>query len=191
MKLISYYKLSIDQRQLFYRFLKNTTKETSQPAHNNMSVDALLHILDNTDRFKNSLFNILFDDEKVVACSGCYIAVFCSDVLISGSRTWVDRQYRNKHISREYLLPAEKKWAIDHNIKCIALTFNEYNKNMINLWFRKRFGEVRSPRTPLHFGFNGVHVVPYPVNIQYTKQWVIYEKLDKNFDYDWESIRYK
>lgn len=190
MLLYNYYQLDKIQYQRFKEFLIKCSSEVRQPAHSNMNIHTLLNILDNTDRFKNGSFNILFDNEKVIACSGCYVSNFCSDILICGSRTWVDIDYRNRHIVREYLLPTEKQWAIDNKIKCIALTFNEYNKNMINLWFRRRFGEVRSHRKNLHFGYNGVNLVPHPVNIQYTKQWVIYEKLDKNFDFNWDDIRF-
>jgi len=186
----NYYNLSKEQHILFLEFLESAYNEFEQPAHNNMYHDRLLHILDNTDRFKNGCFNILFDNEKVIACSGCYVSNFSSDVLICGSRTWVGKKHRNNQIPREILLPAEKQYAIDNRIKCIVLTFNEYNKNMINLWLRKRLGEVRSPRTSLHFGYNGVNVLDYPVLIQFTRQYVIYEILDHSFKFDWETIKY-
>jgi hypothetical protein len=32
--------------------------------------------------------------------------------------------------------------------------------------------------------------VNFPVTIQYTPQWVIYEKIDKDFEFDWGSIIY-
>ena len=118
----NYYILSSVEHQFFLNFLLKAYLETSQPAHGNMNIDTLLHFLDNTDRFKNGCFNILFDNEKVIACSGCYISNFSSDILICGSRTWVDIGYRNTHIPREILLPAEKQYAINNHIKCIALT---------------------------------------------------------------------
>lgn len=185
----NYYNLTKEQHLLFLEFLESAYNESKQPAHNNMNNDTLLHILDNTDRFKNGCFNVLFDDKKVIACSGCYVSNFSSDILICGSRTWVGKEHRNKQIPREILLPAEKQYAIDNHIKCIALTFNEYNKNMINLWFRKRLGEERSPRASLHFGYNGVNVVSHMVTIQHTKQYVIYEVLDPSFTFDWKTIQ--
>lgn len=53
----------------------------------------------------------------------------------SGSRTWVDMNYRNTYIPREILLQAEKQ-------------------------------------------------------LQFTKQYIIYEILDPSFKFDWQTIKY-
>jgi hypothetical protein len=37
--------------------------------------------------------------------------------------------------------------------------------------------------------FNGLQEVKFPVIIQYTPQWVIYEKIDDSFDFDWETLK--
>ena len=44
-------------------------------------------------------------------------------------------------------------------------------------------------REPKNLFYNGMEEVKFPVIIQYTPQWVIYEKLDKSFSFDWESIK--
>jgi hypothetical protein len=197
MHLIEYYNLSIKERQSFYEFLRDASTEEDQPAHSNMwdlkweiKTNTLPYILTHTDRFKkNGSFYVLFDDSVVVACSGAYTSNFSNDVALLGVRTWIHCNYRHKLISREYLLPAQKAWAIKNNHKIVALTFNDYNKNIIKIWNRKRLGEVRTSREPHHFGYDNVHIVDFPVNIQYTKQWVIYEKLDSNFTFDWDDIK--
>jgi GNAT superfamily N-acetyltransferase len=190
----NYYDINSDEREKFLQFLLKASMELKQPAHSNMTLDGenntLLYILDNSDRFKNGQFNILFHNENIIACSGCYVSSFSDDVLIAGSRTWIDKEYRNKNISREYLLPFERRWAIDNNLKCMALTFNDYNKNLINMWFRKGFGERRPNRKDYHFGFKGLHTLEFAVNIQYTKQYVLYENLDDSFSYDWNQLKY-
>jgi hypothetical protein len=199
MHLIEYYNLSIKERQSFYEFLKDASTEEDQPAHSNMwdlkwetKTNTLPYILTHTDRFKkNGSFYVLFDNSVVVACSGAYTSNFSNDVALLGVRTWIHRNYRHKLISREYLLPAQKAWAITTNHKIAALTFNDYNKNIIKIWNRKRLGEIRSVREPRHFGYDNVHIVDFPVNIQYTKQWVIYEKLDSNFTFDWDDIKWE
>ena len=38
--------------------------------------------------------------------------------------------------------------------------------------------------------YNGLKELEYPVNIQNTKQYVIYENLVE-YTYDWESIKWK
>lgn len=196
-QVLKYNQLNTIQRDIFFDFLKNAYEETTQPAHENMwSIDwtnnnsTLMYLLEKTTRFNHGgVYNIAFDNDIVVGCSGVYTSVFCPDLAIAGTRTWINKNYRNKSIARDILLPNEKKWAIDNNFKAIAISFNDYNKNISKIWKRVRFGEQRNPRQPHHLFYNGVNELDFPVTIQYTKQWVIYEKLDPSFNFDWATIK--
>jgi hypothetical protein len=198
MELINYHSLSAHRHTIFFEFLKETRKEITQPAHENMWDDdwqnqthTLPYILEKTDRFKiRGTYNIMFDGDSVVGCSGIYTSTFCPDLAIAGTRTWINKDYRNKSIARE-TLATEKSWAINNNFKAIGICFNDYNKNLIEIWKRKRLGEQRTPRMPHHLFFNGVSEVIFPVTIQYTKQWLIYEKLEEDFDFNWKDIEWK
>lgn len=190
-----YNSLSDKQKINFYNFLEMSRKEFKPASENmwdenwNFKKNTLPYILENTDRFtKNGNFNVLFDNEEIIACSGVYRSNFCKDLAVAGTRTWIKKNYRNKSISREYLLPVEKKWAIENKFKAIGLCFNEYNKNIIEIWKRRRLGENRTNREPHHLFFNGLNEVNFPVEIQYTKQWLIYEKIDNDFSFDWSTI---
>jgi hypothetical protein len=73
------------------------------------------------------------------------------------------------------------------------LTFNEYNKNLINVFKRRRLGEKNdrcNTREPKHLFYTGLNEVPFAVTIQYTKQYALYEKIDSSFDFDWETIKW-
>jgi hypothetical protein len=197
MDIINFYHLNTPKKELFFNFLKDANKETSQPAYVNMwdddwlnKTNTLPYLLEKTDRFNNTgLYNVLFDGDTVVACSGIYSSAFCKDLAIAGSRTWINKNYRNKSIARDMLLPVERAWAIENKFKAIAICFNDYNKNMTKIWNRIRFGEKRTPRQSHHIFYNGVNELEFPVTIQYTKQWVMYEKLDPSFDFDWSTIK--
>lgn len=182
----------------FFNFCQQASLEKTQPAAINMwsnewqdQPNTLLYILTNTDRFSepNGEFFLLYKGNEIVGCSGIYISQFSNEVALAGARTWILPQLRHMLLPRELLLPAQKKWAAEKKLKLIALTFNDYNKNMIVLWRRMRLGENRSMRRPEHLFFNGVTEIGFPVIIQHTKQWVIYEKLDQSWDFDWTSIR--
>jgi len=181
----------------FLSFCKEAYTETDKLASENMWDDnweskphTLPYIIFYTNRFKypNGEFHIAVDNNNIIGCSGIYRSDFCKDIGIAGCRTWIDKKYRNKSVAREFLLPADKKWAVDNDIKIICLTFNNYNKNLIEIWKRYRLGENRTTRKPYHLFYNNFNELTYPVNIQYTSQWIIYEKLDNNFNYDWEKI---
>jgi hypothetical protein len=192
----SYSELTSVEHIKFFNFLKESNKETTQPAHINIWDDnwstknnTLPYLLENTDRFKiDGKYHIAFDNDTIIGCSGIYASEFCPELAIAGTRTWIHKDYRNKSIARNVLLPAEKAWAIENKFKAIAICFNDYNKNMPKIWKRIRFGEKRTPRQSHHIFYNGVNELEFPVTIQYTKQWIMYEKLDPSFEFDWSSI---
>lgn len=185
-------------KDTFFDFLKSTN--TSDPASNNMWDDAwaeknytLPYILEKTDRFKgkNGEFHIVFDDDKIIACGGVYLSNFSRNISLAGTRTWVDKKHRNKLIMREVLLPRQKTWSIEQGCKIVAISVNEYNKNLLKPFKRIRLGEDKnrmSDRQSHHLFYNGAIEVDFPVTIQYTKQWVMYEQLDPSFVFDWNII---
>jgi len=196
-KIVSHSDLTHHQHNTFFDFLKDASKETTQPAHVNMWDDdwinknsTLPYLLEKTDRFKiGGKYHIVFDNDTIVGCSGVYTSTFCPELAIGGTRTWIHKDYRNNSIAREMLLPTEKAWAIENKFKAIAICFNDYNKNMPKIWQRIRFGEKRTPRQSHHIFYNGVNELEFPVTIQYTKQWIMYEKLDSSFNFDWSIIK--
>jgi hypothetical protein len=199
MKIVRYSEINDNTK--FFSFLKTESLEVNQPACVNLwaedyitNVHTLPYILTNTKRFDgiNGEFYILYDDDKIIACGGVYISAFSKDIAIAGVRTWVNKEYRHLTLNKDYLLVEHKKWAIDKNMKMIALSFNDYNKNIIQIFKRNRLGEKpgrTNNREPKHVFYNGLLEVKFPVNIQYTPQWVIYEQLDSSFEFDWNTLK--
>jgi hypothetical protein len=151
----------------------------------------LPYILTNNNRYSgnNGEFFLIMYQLEIVGCGGVYFSEFDSKFALAGCRTWIQPAHRNKSLSRELLLPAQKKWAQDRDAGAVGLTFNQYNKNLISTWKRTRLGENRLPRQPHHLFYNNFNEVDFPVIIQYTKQWIIYEKLDLTFNFDWSTIK--
>lgn len=202
MRVLTYNQLSDIEKINFYNFLRSTQLE-SKPANTNMWHDdwdnqnhTLPFILNKTNRFNdtNGVYHIVFDNETIVACGGVYISNFSQDIAFGGVRTWVNKIYRNQSILREYLLPVQKSWCQEKQIKILALTFNDYNKNLIQVFQKRRLGETKdriTTRQPHHLFYGNLTKVDFPVVIQYTKQWVIYETLDSTFNFDWKNIEHK
>jgi len=190
-------KFNHTEYQSFFDFCKEASLEVSQPASTNMWHDdwktqlhTLPYIVLVIKRFSKphgELF-LLKDDNKIIGCSGIYTSEFSNNICIAGVRTWINKEYRNQSLVRDYLLPAQRSWAIDKGFKIIALTFNSYNKNIIKIWKRTRLGETRIPRDSHHMFYKNFNEVSFPITIQYTPQWAIYEKLDSSFEFDWQTI---
>jgi len=199
----NYNYIDQDEKDDFFNFLKSESFEMNQPASINLwaddwesNVHTLPYILTKTKRFDgiNGDFFILYDDDKIVACGGVYVSDFSKDIAIAGVRTWVKKDYRHLALNKDYLLVEHKKWAIDKNMKMIALSFNDYNKNIIQIFKRGRLGEKPgriNSREQKNMFYNGLQEVKFPVNIQYTSQWLIYERLDNSFEFDWDIIKCK
>jgi len=188
------------EKENFFNYLKSIP--SSGPAYKNMWDDdwvtqthTLPYLLENTNRFdgNNGEYHILYDNDSVVACGGVYKSNFSTHIAFAGTRTWVDEKHRHRVLIRDYLLPLHKEWCLENDVKIVALCFNEYNKLMPNIFKRNRLGEKSgriTTREPKHMFFSGMHELDYPVTIQHTKQWVIYEKLDPAFDFDWTQLKY-
>lgn len=188
------------ETESFFKFCKEESLEINQPAAINMWHDdwinqshTLLHLLLVGNRFSqsNGTFFILYNGDIIVGCSGIYISEISNEIAMAGCRTWITRKYRNLSLVREWFLPAQKEWAMQQKCKAIALSFNEYNKNIIEIWKRSRLGEHRPSRQPFHMFYNNFNQVAFPVNIQHIRQWVIYEKLDQEWDFNWATIECK
>lgn len=189
--------LTLSHKEDFFNFLQ-TTKNSLDPASINMysrDENGLLHILEKTSRFSDphGEFHILYFDNKVIGCGGIYISDFCQYIAIAGVRVWITPEHRNNGIIGEYLLPLHKSWAIKKNCKTVALTFNSYNKNLIKVFKRNRLGEKNlriKNRQPFNLFYKNLYEIPFSVSIKNTEQYVIYEKLDDNFDFDWSLIKF-
>lgn len=198
-ELVEFSNLTYEQKLVFYDFCKSASFENLPAASNmwnddwNNHQETLPFILEKTDRFKvKGQFHVLFQNEKIALCGGVYLSDFSKYISIAGTRTWVTKEYRNQALIRDFLLPAHKKWSIDRQCKQVAICFNEYNKNLKKIFYRNRLGESDDrlfTRSSYHLFHSNINELPFTVNIQDTPQWVLYEKIDQDWDFDWYSIK--
>jgi hypothetical protein len=184
-----YNKTLFDEVLEFCKSQKDDSEVSNNMWVENWMYDSgtLLYILEANQRFANDtgVFHLLYDDDKIIGCGGVYISEFSPHVAIAGSRTWVDKKYRNFQYVKNYILVENKSWAIKKGVDVIALSFNYYNKNVIRLFMK---GINIGSRTEKHIFYNNFNILDFPVIIQYTPQWVIYENLN-DFRFDWATLR--
>lgn len=153
----------------------------------NKATENMERLIDTLARFK--IFNLVYDGDKLIACGGAYASDFDPKFAFVGVRSYVLPEYKNLLITRNYILTAHKKWAMENGMKAVGLSVNEYNKNIINLWKTPRIGRNKLIRKPQHLFYFNFNEVPFPVNIRETKQYVAYENLD-SWEYDWNKLRW-
>lgn len=192
MQIIPYEKID---KEKFFDWLKVESLEDSKPAHENMWDDdwincpnTLPYILEETHRFKldNGKFFVLVDKDTIVGCSGVYVSNIDFHIAIAGVRTWIAKGYRNQVLLKQYFFPAQRKWSIEQECKQVMLTFNDYNKSLIKIFRMNKHKRVEGDL--FYLGFNEL---TFPVTIMNTKQWVVYETLDTNFNFDWKLIEWR
>lgn len=90
-------------------------------------------------------------------------------------------------------MPIHEQWAKDYHAKIFALTFNDYNfelmqkMNRSGPWEKARksrflFGSVRDTY------YQDLLTLPYKVIIQETVQHVLYKNLDGDYNANWPRI---
>lgn len=179
-------------------YCKMAFEEKAEPSHANMYADdwennnaVFPYLIYKSDRFKDNKGDmfVLLDGDNIVALSGVNISDFDSNVALGGVRTWLNKELRGKFVIGRNILPIQLKWAKEHGMKTIALTFNDYNKRLIPYFKRSGFG-IEKKRNENSMFYNGQFHVDFPVVINFTKQWVIYHKIDESYEPNWEDIKY-
>jgi len=199
----NFYDLDYQEKDHFYDFLKKFKNDKSPAVKNMWDEDwkhknyTLPYLLYNTDRFKEpkGSFFVYYDNADVAACAGVYTSEFNPFITLTGVRLLIGYNYRHKNVGINIVFPHHRQWAIEHDQKMVVISFNEYNKNLSQIFVRQRLGEKvkveQKLNDPKKMFYNGYNYLDYPVRIQNTKQWVVYEYLDTNWVYDWQEIKYE
>lgn len=195
-----YSQLTSEEKQVFFDFCRNASNEVEQPAAKNMWAEntfikpwTLGYRLEKSNDFvePNGNFYVLYNYDAIVACSGVYKSDFSDEIYIASTRLWIEKSYRNKHITKRFFFPIERKWALDRGAKIVLLSFNKYNKNIIEIFKRSRLGESNSfrKRAETDLFYKNFNELNFPVIIHGKPQWICYEQIDQDFEFDWSKIR--
>ena len=142
--------------------------------------DTLLYAFYARKRF--DIFNMLYHKDTPIAMSGAY--VFNHQPII-GVRTFTHPDFRGGGYwcQARYILPAQIDYYDEKGYKKVWLTFNDYNKRLVN--FIKRISEGKSS----HLGggpkkiYQNLTWHDKPRTVQYTKQ-IIAELLIADYKND-------
>jgi hypothetical protein len=186
LRVIPYSDLNSLEQLEFFDFCY-AQAETREPAAANMTeVPELIRQRFSGDK---GVMLVVFDGVRIIGCSGCYVSDFSPHIGLLGARSWLLKEYRAQQIIRDHVWPMQRDMMIGAGMKQVAVTFNDYNRNLAH--FVKRNVVKRAPKTPRHLFYLNKTALNYPVVIQHTPQWVIYEKLDPHWSFDWFTLSYR
>ena len=189
----------ITHKDAILNYCKQAYTEKDQPGHANMwhpewenNSATFPYIVYSSNRFKNSngiMLLLLDENDNILGTSGANVSDFDKNVVLGGVRTWLNKELRGQFIMGRHVLPHQLSWATSLGFKTLALTFNDYNKRLLPYFARSGLG-IEKKRKPGSLFYNGQHILDFPVTVNYTKQWVVYHKIDELYQPDWESIRF-
>jgi hypothetical protein len=185
----------------FINFCQLASEETDTPAHENMytkdwetnSKTLLYHVFISRRFYSNNgeLYVLVKNEDEIIGTSGIYTSNFDPNISIAGSRAWILKKYRGKILLNNhrgpYALEDQIEWAKQKNMKIVAFTFNVYNKNFVHYFNRAGLGYQNRNKRFFNLKFNSLK---FPVNIQNTKQWIVYYNIDDSYNFNWKKLQW-
>jgi hypothetical protein len=148
--------------------------------------NTLPYLIYKSNQFKENgdFFIKLYCDnkvQKVAMTSGVYISDFDKNVAVINVRFSVAPFYLGvTSWFKKPMTPYVTNWAIKNNCKAVLVTVNEYNRKILPVLVRTGLSTD-----------NKVEILPFPIYYKYTKQYCCYSYIDKNYEIDWECLKYK
>jgi hypothetical protein len=153
---------------------------------------SFLHIFLKSSRFDKGHGGVVLveDGAKLCGISGFNRSDFHPDIYVLGVRTLIDFSYRKNLFMSTYFVPTQLE-LLEHSAKIVVFLFDTRDKfnlysvfcsGKLNLFLfnkLKKFDHI----------WSNLKALEHPVYINYTNQNVLYIQLDKEFDFDWKTLK--
>jgi len=161
----------------------------------------------NLDQPKNNWYDVMFKEKRfskvqgglcllyfnddLVGISGYNQTEFSSDIWISGARTLIHKEHRNNVLISSYIVPYQIKAILKRNGKCVLWLFDAHNtktifkivkKGKLNVLLQNKLDFFKET------AYTDLKMLEYPIIINNTLQNVIYQYLDPEYTFDWNSL---
>ena len=130
------------------------------------------------------MITMVLEDKKIISLSG--VQRYSNDVCILAKRFYTLKEYSKSPMGKpnnffqDYMYEPQLAWAVNYSFKIVLITFNEDKKKLIPVLER----EQRKGRS-----FKSFIKHDKILNINNTRQYVFYKKLDKNYDVENITVR--
>lgn len=184
-------------------FCGEAMSEDKHEARKNMHAEdwqnhksSLLYLLMIEKRFssQNGGMHFLFQDDKIVACSGYYRSDFDPHIFLMGVRSWTLKEHRMQLLLTHEIIPLQLEQIKQKQGKIAVVSFNEATSSFVKLI--ERANQKKSGKTKLFFGdrypdfYKDMTSLDFAVNIKGAKQWILIKKIE-DYNFDWKQIAYK
>lgn len=147
--------------------------------------ESLVYTLTKEKRFDepNGFFQMIHDGKgEPIACGGCYRSDWSKDIWVAGVRTWTNPKYRKDWWHGNILLPNQLKKIEESQGKAMVFTFNEYNKNLLNLLHRISINRTVSLGSNNSDFYKSIHICSDQYQIRATKQKIAVKLITITFE---------
>ena len=169
----------------------NTAHSDNMPAAQNMNTEdwanksnTLLHSIFIQQRFsreKRAGYLIIEAGHQYVAGAGFNQLDTDSNICLTSTRTYTVPSLRGHKIHGDYIIPRQIELARRFKYKTLVWSFQDYNLKLKNYILKVTSGDLGILSfKPSHSLYNWIPL-EHTVNIQHTKQWVLYKHLDNNY----------
>lgn len=153
---------------------------------------SFLYVFLKTNRFskENGGVVLVEDNGELSGMSGFNRSDFDPAVFILGARTIIDQKFRHELYMSTYIIPAQMAH-VSGQAKMILFLFDTDNpfslyhvfvNSKLNLFLKDKLASFAAL-------YDGLTALPFPVTVNNTTQNVLYIKLDRAFDFDWNRIK--
>lgn len=178
------------------------SKDDKRPAAANMDPEAwhlkpytLLHKIYIHKMFDTGGYGLYTEGDQILGGCGYYITDWDDRIGVIGVRAYTPPKMFKKY-SQSELMYEQVKLLEQQSAKAYIVTWNEYNLKLMH-----RFLDMNNPETHKRsFHENGQwyrdpgvriqphKLLPYPVNYNYTQQWITYHLFDESFEEEFLDI---
>lgn len=175
---------------------------SSQESGENYSVNnwwkkphTLLYVLLKSNRFNlvNGGLVLIYDNDLLCAVSGYNRSDFNPEVYILGSRTIIKKNYQHQLIMSSLMIPAQLE-QVKSVAKMVMFLFDVKNEfNLYTIFVSGKLNQfLKNKLNTFDSLWNNLKACEYPVSIfSSTVQNALYIKLDEEFIFDWDQIKYR
>lgn len=134
---------------------------------------------------------LLMHESEIVGISGYNRSELNPEIWISGVRTLIHTEHRHNVLISKFIVPFQIQSIKERNGKCVIWLFDAGNeKNIFRVVKNGKLNVLLQNQLEAFkkTAYNNLQVLDYPIVVNHTLQYVIYQYLEDGYTFDWNSL---